>query len=49
MRFKLFVGTDIKREKISKKNDELQKINDEWVNICKEADFGGKLWLVIVQ
>ena len=27
MRFKLFVGTDVKRGKFPKKNDELQKIN----------------------
>ncbi len=38
MRFKLFVGTNIKRGKFPKKNEELQKINDEWVNICKEAN-----------
>jgi pyrroloquinoline quinone (PQQ) biosynthesis protein C len=37
MRFKLFGGTGIKRGKFPKKNNELQKINDEWVNICKEA------------
>lgn len=37
MRFKLFVGTDVKRGKFPKKNEELQKINDEWLNICKEA------------
>jgi len=37
MRFKLFAGTDIKRGKFPKRNEELQKINDEWVNICKEA------------
>ncbi len=43
MRFKLFVGTDIKRGKFPKKNDELQKINDEWLNICKEAN----LWEIM--
>ena len=43
MRFKLFTGTDIKRGKFPKKNDELQKINDEWVNICKEAN----LWEIM--
>ena len=43
MRFKLFVGTDIKRGKFPKSNDELQKINDEWVNICKEAN----LWEIM--
>jgi len=43
MRFKLFAGTDIKRGKFPKKNDELQKINDEWVNICKEAN----LWEIM--
>ena len=43
MRFKLFVGTDIKRGKFPKKNDELQKINDELVNICKEAN----LWEIM--
>lgn len=43
MRFKLFVGTEVKRGKFPKKNDELQKINDEWVNICKEAN----LWEIM--
>lgn len=43
MRFKLFVGTDVKRGKFPKKNDELQKINDEWVNICSEAN----LWEIM--
>ncbi len=43
MRFKLFVGTNIKRGKFPKKNDQLQKINDEWVNICKEAN----LWEIM--
>jgi len=43
MRFKLFVGTDIKRGKFPKKNDDLQKINDEWLNICKE----GNLWEIM--
>ena len=43
MRFKLFTGTHIKRGKFPKKNDELQKINDEWVNICKEAN----LWEIM--
>ena len=43
MRFKLFTGTDVKRGKFPKKNDELQKINDEWVNICKEAN----LWEIM--
>ena len=43
MRFKLFAGTEIKRGKFPKKNDELQKINDEWVNICKEAN----LWEIM--
>lgn len=43
MRFKLFVGTGIGRGKFPKHNDELQKINDEWVNICKEAN----LWEIM--
>jgi hypothetical protein len=43
MRFKLFAGTEIKRGKFPKKNDELQKINDEWMNICKEAN----LWEIM--
>ena len=43
MRFKLFVGTNVKRGKFPKKNEELQKINDEWVNICKEAN----LWEIM--
>ena len=38
MRFKLFVGTGIERGKFPIHNDEIQKINDEWVNICKEAN-----------
>lgn len=38
MRFKLFAGTGVERGKFPKHNDELQKINDEWVNICKEAN-----------
>ena len=38
MRFKLFVGTGVERGKFPIHNDELQKINDEWVNICKEAN-----------
>ena len=43
MRFKLFVGTGIKRGKFPKMNDEIQKINDEWLNICKEAS----LWEIM--
>tara|TARA_B100000963_G_scaffold293016_1_gene263331 strand:- start:9296 stop:10003 length:708 start_codon:yes stop_codon:yes gene_type:complete len=43
MRFKLFVGTGIGRGKFPTHNDELQKINDEWVNICKEAN----LWEIM--
>ena len=43
MRFKLFAGTNIKRGKFPKENNELQKINDEWVNICKEAN----LWEIM--
>ena len=43
MRFKLFVGTGIGRGKFPIHNDELQKINDEWVNICKEAN----LWEIM--
>ena len=43
MRFKLFVGTEIKRGKFPKMNEDLQKINDEWVNICKEAN----LWEIM--
>lgn len=43
MRFKLFVGTDIKRGNYPKMNNELQKINDEWVNICKESN----LWEIM--
>ena len=43
MRFKLFVGTDVKRGKFPIHNDELQKINDEWVNICKESN----LWEIM--
>lgn len=43
MRFKLFVGTEVKKGKFPKKNDELQKINDEWVSICKEAN----LWEIM--
>ena len=38
MRFKLFNGTEIKRGYFPKFNDELQKINDEWMSICKESD-----------
>ena len=40
MRFKLFVGTNVKRGKFPKKNEELQKINDEWVNTVKRPIFG---------
>ncbi len=43
MRFKLFEGTGIGRGKFPTHNDELQKINDEWVNICKEAN----LWEIM--
>ena len=43
MRFKLFEGTGIGRGKFPTYNDELQKINDEWVNICKEAN----LWEIM--
>ena len=43
MRFKLFVGTGIGRGKFPIHNDDLQKINDEWVNICKEAN----LWEIM--
>tara|TARA_S200000501_G_C20778602_1_gene723940 strand:- start:561 stop:1274 length:714 start_codon:yes stop_codon:yes gene_type:complete len=38
MRFKLFNGTEIKRGYFPKFNDELQKINDEWMSICQESD-----------
>ena len=38
MRFKLFAGTDVTRGYFPRFNDELQKINDEWMSICQESD-----------
>ena len=37
MRFKLFNGTEIKRGYWPKYNEELEKVNNEWVSICKES------------
>ncbi len=37
MRFKLFHETEIKRGYWPIYNDELEKVNNEWVSICKES------------
>lgn len=37
MRFKLFKGTEVKRGTFPTFNEELEKINNEWMNICKES------------
>jgi len=38
MRFKLFVGTPISRTSRLRRNDALEAINKEWMDICAETD-----------
>tara|TARA_B100000123_G_C25695640_1_gene412913 strand:+ start:345 stop:1055 length:711 start_codon:yes stop_codon:yes gene_type:complete len=37
MRFKLFEGTPVKKGTMPEFNEELEEINNEWMNICKES------------
>jgi len=37
MRFKLFVGTPVSRQSSFRRNDDLEAINTEWMNICDES------------
>jgi hypothetical protein len=38
MRFKLFVGTPVSRAVDIRDNDDLEQINQDWMQICREAD-----------
>ena len=38
MRFKLFNGTDVKRGRLPKFNDTLDRINNDWIQICRESN-----------